>query len=393
MKLSCNKKSKYFLALLIVSLCLSLASCGDKKTDNAGANIDVNTIKIQPEQLILTTELAGRISAFRTAEIRPQVSGIIQKRLFEEGSEVKEGDVLYQIEPAPFQAAFENAKAALAKAEARVPATQLRLSRYKDLLSDKAVSQQDYDDVDAAMKQALADVAFAKAAVESARINLDFTKITAPISGRIGRSNVTDGALVTAHQPMTLATIQQLDSVYADLPQPTSALLKLKRSLEEGKLNRGDNGLNNVKIILEDGVPYELPGVLQFRDVTVEPSTGSVILRVVVSNPKNVLLPGMFVRAIIQEGVNNNAIFIPQQTLSRDPKGNPYVLLVGPDSKVQLRMIQVDRAIGDRWLVSSGLNSGDQLILDNLQKLKPGMLVKAIQKDSSTPTTIPSKTN
>jgi len=378
---------------MITSLCLALVSCGGKKKDDGAANLDVTTVRIQPEQLTLTTELPGRISALRTAEIRPQVSGIIQKRLFAEGSDVKAGDVLYQIEPAPFQAAYDNAKAALARAEARIPATQLRLSRYKDLLSDKAVSQQDYDDVDAAMKQALADVAYAKAATETARINLDFTKITAPISGRIGRSNVTDGALVTAYQPMTLATIQQLDSVYADLPQPTSTLLKLKRSLEEGKLNRGDNGLNNVKVILEDGTPYDLPGILQFRDVTVDPSTGSVILRVVVPNPKDILLPGMFVRAVIQEGVNNNAIFIPQQTVSRDPKGNPYVLLVGPDSKVQLRMIQVDRAIGDRWLVSSGLNSGDQLILDNLQKLKPGMPVKSVQKDTLAPTSIPSKTN
>ena len=231
--------------------------------------------------------------------------------------------MLYQIDPAPFQAALDNAKAALGKSEANLPSIRLRAERYKELLAEKAVSQQDYDDAAAALKQAEADIEYWKAAVETARINLGYTRVTAPISGRIGKSNVTDGALVTAYQPVALATIQQLDPIYVDVPQSTTELLRLKRRLEDGRLNQNGTNQKKVKLILEDGTAYPLEGTLQFRDVTVDPTTGSVILRIVFPNPEGVLLPGMFVRAVVKEGVNEQAILIPQQAVSRDPKGNP----------------------------------------------------------------------
>ena len=304
---------------------------------------------------------------YRIAEIRPQVNGLIQKRLFTEGSDVKADQVLYQIDPAPFQAALDNAKAALGRAEANLPSIRSRAERYKELLADKAVSQQDYDDAAAALTQVEADIQYWKATVETARINLGYTRVTAPISGRIGKSNVTDGAIVTAYQPMALATIQQLDPIYVDVPQSTTDLLRLKSRLKDGRLKQNGTDQNKVKLILEDGTPYPLEGTLQFSDVTVDPTTGSVILRAVFPNPEGVLLPGMFVRAVIKEGVNEQAILIPQQGVSRDPKGNPFALIVDAESKAGLRMLTLDRAIGDKWLVSSGLAPGDRVIVEGLQ--------------------------
>lgn len=330
------------------------------------------------ESVVLTTELPGRTSAYLVAEIRPQVNGIIQKRLFTEGSNVRAGQVLYQIDPAPFQAVLENAKAAVAKAEANLAAIRSRAERFKELLPDKAVSQQEYDDAAAALKQTEADIAVWKATVQTARINLGYTRITAPISGRIGKSNATEGALVTAQQPAPLSSIQQLDSVYVDVPQSTTELLRLKRSLEGGRLNQGGANQRKVKLFLEDGSAYPLAGTLQFRDVTVDPTTGSVILRVVFPNPNGVLLPGMFVRAVVQEGINAQAILIPQQAVSRDPKGNPLVLVVDAGGKVSQRMLTLDRAIGDKWLVTAGLGSGDRVIVEGMQKVRPGASVKAV---------------
>ncbi|HAK97120.1 MAG TPA: efflux transporter periplasmic adaptor subunit, partial [Planctomycetes bacterium] len=320
----------------------------------------------------------GRTAPYLIAEIRPQVGGIIQKRLFQEGSSVKAGDVLYRIEPAPFQAAFDNAKASLARSEANLPAIRSRVERYKELLADKAVSLQDHDDAQAALKQAEADVAYWKAALDAARINLEYTRVVAPISGRIGRSSVTDGALVTAHQPAALATIQQLDPIYVDVPQSTAELLRLKRRLQDGRLDREGVNEEEVRIILEDGTPYELPGTLQFQDVTVDPTTGSVILRVVVRNPGGVLLPGMFVRAVVKEGVNKNAVLIPQQSVSRDPKGNPIALIVNAEDEVEQRALVLDRAIGDRWLVASGLAAGDRVIAEGMQKVRPEASVTVV---------------
>ena len=346
----------------------------------------VSAVTLQPRQIILTTELPGRTTPCRVAEIRPQVNGLIQKRLFTEGSVVKAGDVLYQIDPASFQAALDNAGAALGRSEANLEAVRLRAERFKVLLADHAVSQQDYDDAAAALKQAQSDIQYWKATVETARINLAYTRIIAPISGRIGRSSVTEGAIVSAYQPMALATIQQLDPIYVDVPQSTAELLRLYRRLQDGRLNQNGRNQKKVKLIMEDGIEYALEGALQFRDVTVDPTTGSVILRAVFPNPEGFLLPGMFVRAMIQEGVNEQAIVIPQQAVSRDPKGNPVALIVDADGKVLQRMLTVDRAIGDQWFVTAGLSAGEQVIVEGVQKVRPGATVKvaAFNTDSQT---------
>jgi len=333
----------------------------------------VSVITVETQKVILTTELPGRTAPFRIAEIRPQVSGLILKRLFEEGSDVQTGQVLYQIDPAPFQAAVDNAEAALGRSEANLAATRLRAERYKELLRDKAVSQQNYDDAAAALTQVEADIQSWKATVKTARINLEYTRITAPISGRIGRSGVTDGAIVTAYQPLALATIQQLDPIYVDVPQSTAQLLRLKG----GGHSQDGADRNKVKLMLEDGASYPLEGTLQFSDVTVDPTTGSVILRAVFSNPEGILLPGMFVRAVIHEGVNEQAILIPQQGVSRDPEGNPYALVVDAESKAGLRMLTLDRAVDDKWLVAKGLAPGDRVIVEGLLMLRPGTVVQA----------------
>ena len=350
---------------------------------------EVAVVTVHPERVVITTELAGRTSAFLVAEIRPQVNGLIQKRLFTEGSEVKAGQVLYQIDPAPFQAALNNANASLARAEAGLLSIRLRAERYRDLLADKAISQQDYDDAFAAMRQAEADIQFWKAVVETARINLGYTHVTAPISGRIGKSSVTDGALVTAYQPIALSTIQQLDPIYVDVPQSTTELLRLQRLIEDGHFNQNGADQKMVKLIMEDGITYPLDGTLQFRDVTVDPTTGSVTLRIVFPNPEGTLLPGMFVRTIITEGVDEQAILVPQQGISRNPKGDPVTLIVDSEDKVQQRMLTLEQAIGDKWLVSSGLNPGDRIIVEGIQKVRPGAIVKAVpfetgQKNSPT---------
>jgi len=359
---------------------LTLTGCGEKQSGGKfqTGTPEVAVVTVQTEQVTLTTELPGRTSSYRVAEIRPQVSGIIQKRLLTEGANIKAGDILYQIDPAPFQAVLDNAHAALGRAEANLPAIQLRAERLRELLVDKAVSQQDYDDAAAALKQAEADIQYWKAMVETARINLGYTRIIAPISGRIGISNVTEGALVTAHQPVALATIQQLDPIYVDLPQSTAELLRLQRRLGEGRLKYEAKNQNKVKLILEDGTEYPSEGTLQFRDVTVEPSTGSVILRIIFHNSKGLLLPGMFVRAVVKEGVNKQALLIPQQAVSRDPKGNPVVLIVNAGGKVEQRMLTLDRAIGDKWIVSAGLTPGERVVVEGLQKVRPGLAVKVV---------------
>jgi membrane fusion protein, multidrug efflux system len=339
---------------------------------------EVAVVTVQPQQAVLTTELPGRTSAYLVAEIRPQVNGLIQKRLFTEGSDVKSGQELYQIDPAPFQAAMNNAKAALGRSQASLPSIRSRADRYKDLLADKAVSRQDYDDAEGALNLAQADIQYWKAMVETAQINLGYTKVIAPISGRIGKSSVTNGALVTAYQPVALSTIQQLDPIYVDVPQSTTELLRLQRRLTDGRLTHDGTNQNSVQLILDDGTKYPQEGTLQFRDVTVDPTTGSVILRIVFSNPQEILLPGMFVRAVVKEGVTGQAILIPQQAVSRDTKGNPVVLIVDTEAKVQQRMLVLDRALADQWLVASGLASGDRVIVEGMQKVRPGAVVKTV---------------
>ena len=339
---------------------------------------EVAVVTVAPQPLVLTTELPGRTAPFLMADIRPQVNGLIQKRLFTEGADVQAGQALYQIDPAPFQAALDSALAMLGRAEANLPAVRARAERVQGALANKAVSQQDFDDATAARKQAEADVMLSKAAVETARINLGYTKVTAPIAGRIGKSSVTYGAIVMAYQPVPLATIQQLDPVYVDVPQSTADLLRLERRLADGRLTRDGNNQNAVQLLLEDGTKYPAEGTLQFRDVSVDPTTATVILRMVFPNPNGILLPGMFVRAAVKEGVNEQAMLIPQQAVMRDPKGNPMALIVNATGMVEPRMLTLDRAIGDQWLVTAGLTAGERVIVEGLQKARPGAAVKAV---------------
>jgi membrane fusion protein, multidrug efflux system len=340
--------------------------------------VEVGVVTVHAERVVLTTELPGRTTAYQIAEVRPQVNGIIQKRTFAEGSTVQAGALLYQIDPAPYEAAFEQAKAALAVAEANLPPARSRAERLKGLAEIRAVGQQDYDEAAAALLRAEAGIASARAAVESARINLAYTPLKAPISGRTGKSLVTPGALVTAYQQASLVTIQQLDPIYVDVTQSSADLLRLRRNLESGQLKHSGQVQNQVKLLLEDGTPYPRQGRLEFRDVTVDPTTGSVVLRMVFPNPEAMLLPGMFVRAIVEEGVLEQAILAPQQGVTRDPKGNASALVVDAAGIVAARPLVVGRAIGDRWLVTSGLADGDQVIVDGLQRIRPGMPVKAV---------------
>ncbi len=352
---------------------------------------EVSVLTLGTEKVVLTTELPGRIAPFLVAEIRPQVNGLLLKRLFQEGANVKEGELLYQIDPTPYQAAYDQAKAALglteseiALAEANLPAIRLRAERLKGLAEIRAVGQQDYDDAAAALRQAEANIKVRKtavdvnkAAMETARIQLSYTPIKAPISGRIGKSNITVGALVSAYQPNPLAVIQQLDPIYVDVTQASADLLRLKKSLESGKLKRSGES-HKVRLLLEDGSGYPLPGTLQFRDVTVDPTAGTVTLRLVFPNPDAVLLPGMFVRAIVEEGVSEEALLAPQQGVTRDNKGNAIAWVVNASDIVEQRALVVNRALGDKWLVEKGLAPGDRLIMEGTLKTRPGSPVKAV---------------
>ena len=384
---------------------------------------DVATITVTQKPVLLTTELPGRTSPYLIAEVRPQVSGLIQKRLFTEGSDVKAGQKLYEIDPAPFQAAMDHSMATLeaarkaadqsraalnvalagvARQQATVTFARTNRKRFEDLLLEKAVSSSDCEQavtaadvadatlkaVEAAVQSAQGAVAAAEAsiqqataAVEISRINLAYTKIVAPISGRIGKSTVTDGAIVTAYQPVPLATIQQMDPIYVDVPESTAELLRLKRRLQEGQLLVNGTDLNQVRIFQEDGTAYPLEGTLQFRDVSVDPTTGSVILRMVFPNPDGALLPGMFVRAMIKEGINEKAMLVPQQSVSRDTKGNPIALVVSATNHAEQRQLSLDRAVSNQWIVASGLLPGDRLIVEGMQKVRPGAEVKALPFD------------
>ena len=361
----------------ILVLAVSLTACERKEQAPARAGVtpSVSVVTVETRKLTLSTQLPGRTAPVRIAEIRPQVNGLILRRLFTEGADVKAGDVLYEIDPAPFKAALDSARAGLARAEASQYSIKTRAERIQALLADRAVSQQDHDDAQAALKQAVAEIASWKAQVDTARINLGYTKVTAPISGRIGKSSVTDGALVSAYQPLALATLQQLDPIYVDVTQSTSDLLRLRRRFEKGDLQANGADLSKVRLILEDGTPYEHEGTLQFRDVTVEPSTGSVVLRMEFPNPEGLLLPEMFVRAQIREGTHEHAICIPQQGVLRNAKGDPYVFIATDDDKVEMRMLVLEREVGDQWLVSDGVKVGDRVIVEGvqaLQMLRPG---------------------
>jgi membrane fusion protein (multidrug efflux system) len=371
-------RAKRIVAGSVLTGLLILGGCGQQTKGTQTITPEVAVVTMQQEQVVITTELPGRTSASLVAEVRPQVNGIIQKRLFTEGSNVNAGQMLYQIDPAPYQAALDNARAGLSRSEANLSAIRLKAERLKELLVDKAVSQQEYDDGAAALKQTQADIQYWQATVETARINLKYTLIAAPITGRIGRSNVTQGALVAAQQPTALATIQLLDPMYVDVPQSTAELQRLRYQMKEGHLDQNGENQKKVQLILESGTVYPLAGTLQFQDVTVDPTTGSVILRASFPNPNGILLPGMFVRAVLKEGVNEHAILVPQQAVTRNPRGNPFTLIVDAEGKVQQRMLTLDRAMGDKWLISSGLVSGDRVIVEGMQKVQPGASVKVV---------------
>ncbi len=356
-----------------------LAGCG-KEAPKGGPPPapEVAVITIQPQRVALTIELSGRTAPCQVAEVRPQVTGIIQQRLFVEGAEVKAGQLLYQIDAATYQAALTSANAGLARAEANLAPARLKAERYQQLLAIKAISLQDNEQAQAAIQQAGADVASAQAAVENARINLRYTSIVAPISGSIGRSSVTPGALVTANQVAALATIQQLDPIYVDVTRSSSELLQIKRQLAAKTIATDKSGAARVKLLFEDGTPYALPGSLKFSEVSVDQSTGSVTLRTLFPNPEQLLLPGMFVRAILEEGVQEQALLVPQRGVSRNQAGLPMALVIGAEEKVEVRILKASRTIGDNWLIEDGLKPGDRVILEGLQRARPGTVVRAV---------------
>lgn len=362
--------------VLMLSGSLALTGCDDKEAKQQQQVPEVGVVTLKTEPLQITTELPGRTNAFRVAEVRPQVSGIILKRNFTEGSDVVAGVSLYQIDPATYQAAYSSAKGDLAKAEAAAKIAQLTLNRYQKLVGTQYISKQDFDSAQADAQQADAAVLAAKAAVETARINLAYTKVTSPISGRIGKSAVTEGALVQNGQANALATVQQLDPIYVDVTQSSNDFLRLKQELDNGTLEQKD-GKAKVDLITQDGISYPQSGSLQFSDVTVDQTTGSITLRAIFPNPNHTLLPGMFVRAKLEEGINPNALLVPQQGVTRNPRGDATAMVVDGDNKVAVRQITASQAIGDKWLVTDGLKAGDKVIITGLQKVKPGAQVKA----------------
>lgn len=367
------------VVLGIISYTLLLTGCSQKEESLGSIPIpEVSSYTIAPQKVLLTTELPGRTAPFRIAEIRPQVNGLVLKRYFTEGSDVQTNQNLYQIDPAPFNVALDNASASLARAEANLPAIQAKFQRYKDALAQKAVSQQDYDDATAALKQAQADIDYFRAMVEAAKINLRYTHVTSPINGRVGTSTVTEGAIVTAYQPAPLTTIQQLDPIYVDVTQSTSDVINLLHRLEEKQIQRDGTNFSQVELLLEDGSKYPWKGTLQFRDVSVDLTTSSVVLRMIFPNPKGILMPGMYVRAVVKEGVKDNALLVPQQAVTRDVKGAPITMIIGANNKVEQRVLQLDRAINDQWLVIGGLSGGEKVIMEGLQNIHPGSEVKDV---------------
>ncbi len=357
-----------------------LAACGGEPP-RARPTPTVGFVTLEPQSVMVTTELPGRTSPYEIADVRPQVTGIIIAREFEEGSVVHAGQVLYQIEPAPFQAAYDQATAQLANAEANLTTTQLKAQRYAELVKLHAVSSQDADDAQAAYKQAAATVQQDRAAAEAARINLDFTRITAPITGRIGISTVTKGALVTASQTTVLDTIQRLDPIYVDVTQSVAQVESLRRQIAQGRLNT-PNGEAPTHLTLDDGTAYPIVGDLRATDLAVDPTTDAVTMRAVFPNPSGVLLPGMFVRATIDEGVLPNALLVPEQGVGHDQKGEPTALVVNAQGVVEQRQLRVGQTVGSKWLVTSGLNPGDRVIVEGLQGLQPGAHVRAVPADN-----------
>ena len=343
-------------------------------------------VTLQPQRVTLTTDLPGRTSPYRIADVRPQVNGVLQKRMFIEGDSVQEGQQLYQIDPAPYQAAYDSAEAQLAHAKAAVTSAQFLVDRDKQLLAGNAVAKQDYDNAVSALLQSQADVASGDAAVETARVNLTYTRVLSPITGITGRS-VTEGALLTIGQTTALVTVQQLDPIYVDIPESTAILLRLRRELASGQIKTSGDNQAPVSLTLEDNSTYEEIGRLQFSEVTVDQGTGSVILRAIFPNPKKILLPGMFVTAHLEEGFVENAMLVPQQGITHNARGDATALFVNADNKVEQRTLTTSRAIGDKWLVTDGVQAGDRVIVEGLQKVQPGATVSPKEQAPTDSTT------
>ncbi|MGB1200318.1 MAG: efflux RND transporter periplasmic adaptor subunit [Cognaticolwellia aestuarii] len=379
----------YRIGLLILSAIVGsvvLTGCdvvAEQAAPSAPKATPVGVVTLKSQALTLKKELPGRVNAFQIAEIRPQVSGIVQSRLFIEGKQVEQGQALYQINPAVFEAELAASEAAVARAEASIASSKSKANRYRELLKIKAVSQQDFDEADAAYKQARAELLTAKAQLQSAKINLDYSHVSSPISGQISKSSVTVGALVSANQTMALATVTQLDPIYIDLTQSSNELTQLKKALASGLLTVDSATQTDVELIMEDGSIYPHKGTLQFSEVTVNPSTGSVTLRAEFPNPEKLLLPGMYARASIVEGVKADAILVPQRGVSRNSKGEPTALVVSDKNTVASRVLKIDRSVGANWLVTDGLKAGDKLIVEGLQKIRPGAPVTATEANSS----------
>jgi membrane fusion protein (multidrug efflux system) len=362
-----------------LSLIPFLSACDKKDTKPpAPPPAEVSVITVASERVNRTTELPGRINSVREAQVRARATGILLKRRFEEGSNVKEGQVLFEIDPAPLQAALNSAKAAKARTEASLNESKANVDRYKELVPINAISKQVYDQAVAALGQNEAELLAAKAAVQTAELNLGYAQVTAPISGRIGKALVTEGALVTAAEATQLALIRQLDPVYFDFTQSSAEVLRLKRALEKGTLESAGPGEARVTLILEDGTVYQHPGKLLFSDISVDPTTGTITLRAEIPNPENLLMPGMFARAQIVEGVNANALTVPQRTVTRGPSGASMVLVVNDQNKVEVRTIEVDRMVGNKVIVTKGVKAGERIMVEGSQKAPPGSVVKPI---------------
>jgi membrane fusion protein (multidrug efflux system) len=361
-------------------LAVALGACSNAKTPAPAPQVpEVSVTTVHRGSVPITTELPGRTSAYLVAQVRARVDGIVQKREFKEGSEVKTGQRLYQIDPAPYIAALNSAQASLQKAEANLASTTAQAERYKVLVTANAVSKQDYDNAVASQGQAAADVATGKAAVATAQINLGYTNVGSPISGRSGPSLVTEGAYVQASAATLMTTVQQIDPVYVDLTQSSVEGLQLRRDIASGQLKLNGPNQATVTLLLEDGTQYPLPGSLQFTDITVDQGTGSVTLRAIFPNPRFVLLPGMFVRARIEEGVKEDAFLVPQVGVTHDPNGKATALVVGADDKVTAHTLQLRGTSGDQWIVEGGLDDGDRVIVAGVQKVQPGAVVQAVE--------------
>jgi membrane fusion protein (multidrug efflux system) len=363
---------------------LMLAACDEPHSAQAQQAAappppDVTVVAIRREAIPITTEMPGRTTAYQTAEVRPQVGGVILERMFTEGQEVKAGQQLYQIDPAPYQASLDSAQAALAKARAAAASAEITVNRYRPLVRARAVSQQDLDTAEATLRQAQADVASAEASVETARINLTYTRVLSPIDGRTGRSSVTAGALVTASQTTALLTITRLDPIYVDVTQPSSRLLQQQRAIASGALRRDAADQAPARLILEDGSEYPHPGRLQFSEVIVDQGTGSITLRAIFPNPEGMLMPGMFVRARVEEGVTDRALLVPQQAVARTPRGEASAYVVNAQGVVEPRILRTERAIGTNWLVTDGIQEGDRVIVEGVLRVRPGGRVNATE--------------